>query len=291
MKSPEWGILVDIYFFIGGLAGGAYFTAAIADFFGEEKDREIAKIGYYLAFPLVLICPVLLTLDLGVPGRTFNVFQVFKFNSPMSVGSWVLLGFGAFSAFSAISMALEGKERRAGIASFRRLVSLLGVFFGFFIASYTGVLLGATNRPLWAYSRFLGLLFLAIGVTTGMAAIALILSIRGQEFSRSLAKLRRAYTIALFLQAIALVLFLSIVSGGPTEAVKAMAFFTSGPMSLPFWVGAILLGLMAPLILEFRDGFLKGYPERALGLVTLAAILILLGGFLIKYVILAAGQV
>lgn len=196
---------------------------------------------------------------------------------PLSMGSWTLLGFGAFSAFSAISMALESKERRAGIASFRRLVSLLGVFFGFFIASYTGVLLGATNRPLWAYSRFLGLLFLAIGVTTGMAAVALVLSIRGQEFSRTLAKLRSAYTIALFLQAIALVLFLLNVSGGLNEAVKAMALFTSGPMSLPFWVGAILLGPLAPLILEFRDGFLKGYPERALGLVTLAAFLILLG--------------
>lgn len=289
IKSPEWRFLIDIYFFIGGIAAGAYFAAALADFFGEERDREVAKVGYFIALPLALLCPILLTLDLGVPARTFNMFRTFDIRSPMSVGSWALLGFGLFAAFSALAVFLEDRGWR-GLAFPRRAVGLVGTLFGFFIASYTGVLLGATNRPLWAGSNLLGALFLAIGATTGMAAIALVLTLMGPEVSRSLAKLRRAYTLALFLQAIALILFFVVVSRGPTLGQEAAKLLTSGPYGLPFWLGAVILGIAVPLVLEFRDGFLKGYPMRAKGLVAVAAILILLGGFVTKYVIMAAGQ-
>ena len=48
VKTPDWHLLIVWYFFIGGIAGGAYFTAAIADNFGSERDRGVFRIGYIL---------------------------------------------------------------------------------------------------------------------------------------------------------------------------------------------------------------------------------------------------
>ena len=69
LKTPEWGMMIVAYFFLGGIAGGAYFTAAIADYFGEPRDGRVARIGYLISLPLVLLCGALLVADLGVPCR------------------------------------------------------------------------------------------------------------------------------------------------------------------------------------------------------------------------------
>ncbi len=91
-KNPAWSWFIVSYFFVGGIAAGAYVLAAAADFAGRHGNRRVARAGYGIAVPLVLICPILLSLDLGVPVRTFNMFRAFTFGSPMSVGSWALGG-------------------------------------------------------------------------------------------------------------------------------------------------------------------------------------------------------
>src|SRR5438309_327844 len=83
--------------FRGGIAGGAYFTAAIADNFGGARDRQVARVGYVLSLPLVMACGVLLIADLGVPTRFLNMLRVLKFWDPMSIGAWVVGAFGMFS--------------------------------------------------------------------------------------------------------------------------------------------------------------------------------------------------
>ena len=41
-KPPGWEMMIVWYFFLGGIAGGAYFTAAIADNFGSARDGRVA---------------------------------------------------------------------------------------------------------------------------------------------------------------------------------------------------------------------------------------------------------
>lgn len=278
-QSPNWGWYIVWYFFIGGIAGGAYFAAAIADLFGKERGWEVAKVGYYVALPLVLLCPILLTLDLGVPARAFNMFRTFDIRSPMSVGSWALLGFGLFTAFSAIAAFLEDRGWR-GLAFPRRVVGVVGALFGFFIASYTGVLLQATNRPFWAGSPLVGALFLVSGASTGLAAIGLLLSFRKGELQQTWAKLEKADGMALAFEALVLIAFL--VSVGPLSAS-----LLQGPFALPFWGGLVVLGLLAPFVLHLVS-WIRGM--RAYGIYAISSVCVLVGGFALRYVILMAGQ-
>jgi formate-dependent nitrite reductase membrane component NrfD len=78
LKTPEWHWLIVWYFFLGGIAGGAYFTAAIADNFGSPRDRSVVRIGYILALLMIGICGMLLILDLGTPSRFLNMITHFN---------------------------------------------------------------------------------------------------------------------------------------------------------------------------------------------------------------------
>ncbi|TMC51658.1 MAG: polysulfide reductase, partial [Chloroflexi bacterium] len=102
---PNWSWLVILYFFLGGIAGGSYFIAALLDLFGDVGDRPLARLGYYVTFPLVLVCALLLIGDLTRPEAFWHMLlqsqrlplPIFKYWSPMSIGSWALLIFGAFA--------------------------------------------------------------------------------------------------------------------------------------------------------------------------------------------------
>jgi formate-dependent nitrite reductase membrane component NrfD len=67
------------YSFLGGVAGGAYFIAALADNFGSARDKSVFRVGYVLALLLVSVCGILLILDLGTLSRFLSMLMSFKF--------------------------------------------------------------------------------------------------------------------------------------------------------------------------------------------------------------------
>ena len=70
---PDWGWLIVFYFFFGGLAGGCYFLAALIDLVGRPEDHPLARLGYYIAFPCVILSALLLTFDLQRPLRFWHM--------------------------------------------------------------------------------------------------------------------------------------------------------------------------------------------------------------------------
>jgi formate-dependent nitrite reductase membrane component NrfD len=266
LRSPEWHLLIVWYFFLGGIAGGAYFTAAIADNFGGPRDRNVVRTGYILSLLIVAVCGMLLILDLGTPSRFLNMLGAFKFKDPMSIGAWMLGVFGLF-AFVSSALSLGSDEARAGL---RRKWSLVGTLFGFFLASYTGVLLSATALPFWSDARLMGALFLASGASTGMAAISLLLYLSGDSAGDGFKKIKRTDRFAIVFEMAVLVLFLILLGG-------AAAPLLSGHLAPLFWGGLVALGLVIPLLLDLLGG-LK-VPAAV------PAILVLVGGFVLRYVI------
>src|SRR5439155_11053641 len=124
---PDWGWLIALYFFFGGLAGGSYFLASLIDLFGRSEDRPLSHLGYYIAFPCVVVSGLLLTLDLGRPLRFWHMLiesntyrPMFKYWSPMSIGSWALMIFGIFAFVSFLgALADDNRLAWAGARKFR----------------------------------------------------------------------------------------------------------------------------------------------------------------------------
>src|SRR5262249_56152711 len=127
---------------------------------------------------------ILLTIDLGLPTRFLHMLMVakpsaaigmnavtlgpfhLKPESPMNVGAWGLLAFSACAFLAALDVLLEHRGGR-GFPGFRLVVGLVGSVFGFFLAAYPGVLLGATARPLFVTPHCLPPFFPALAPSPG----------------------------------------------------------------------------------------------------------------------------
>ena len=294
--APNWDWLIVLYFFIGGLAGGCYFLAALIDLFGRREDRPLARLGYYIAFPCVLLSGFLLTVDLTRPLRFWhmlierNTFEpMFKLWSPMSIGSWALLIFGIFSFLSFMMALAEDDDfplpalrrfrwqtlRREPVSLFRRVVAVLGGIAGFYIAGYTGVLLAVTNRPIWSDTPLISMLFIVSAASTS-AALMMLLAHRSGWTMPGIAALQRmdGWVLALEL----LVLIAVMVSLGPV----IRAWLNAWGLLLLF--GVIIPGLIVPLVLSWR--------HRRIGHmnIPISAALVLLGGFLLRVVIIFSSE-
>ena len=278
--APGWQWLIVLYFFFGGLAGGCYFLAAVMDLFGGRRHREMARVGYLVAFPGVVLCGLLLTVDLHRPERFWHMLiqsgtwrPMFKAYSPMSVGAWALLLFGLFSLLS--FLAVRGGPRFAALRTPGPLgvvVTVLGGFFGAFLAGYTGVLLSVTNRPIWADTHLLGLVFLVSGASTS-AALLLLLGGPDAGPSPSHVALARFDTWMLVLE---LVVLIGLVA---SLGVVARTWLSAWGALLV--VGVIGVGILAPLGLHrWRVG-----SQGAL-----AAVLVLIGGFLLRVVVILSAE-
>ena len=284
--APHWTWFIILYFFVGGIAGGACFLAAILDWFGRTEDRPVVRTGYYVAAWGAILCGLLLTVDLGKPLRFWHMlFQsenfpaiMFKAWSPISFGAWVVLSFGAFSVLSALGvMAEEGRIASPALRAMHRgalgkLVAGISALLGFSLAGYTGILLSVTNRPIWADSPWLGALFLASGASTGAATLILLAPGRGAT-ERSLAWLSSFDSQALVAELLILVVFL--VSLGSVNRV----WLSSWGWGLVLLVGVVGVGILAPLRLHARR-----QP------VADAARLVLLGGFLLRLATMFASE-
>ena len=296
-QSPGWEWwFVAMYFFVGGTAAGAYFIASLVEFFGPERYREISKTGYYIAFPLVLITPILLIADLGRPERFWHLFfyanggiPYINLQSALSVGSWALLVFGAMSFLSFVdNLIQDGRLKFAPFSNLynrrpRKLYALIGSLAGFFIAGYTGVLLNTTARPFWAATDpLLGVLFIVSGASTGAAAIALVMAARRVMSTEALERLESFDRFAMIVELV-LIAALVVIAGQFAAPLFGATFV------LLFWGGTVLLGILIPFALSWYAS--RGDLAGRSTVVMLAAVLILLGGALLRIMLVSAGQV
>ncbi len=295
--APGWEwFYVGFYFFFGGVSAGAYFIGALVEFFGRERHRGISRTAFYIAFPTLLVTPPLLIGDLGQPLRFWHLlfdarsgFPYVNLASPMSVGSWALVLFGAMSFLSFLdNLVAEGKLEFAPFARMysrvpRKVYSAVGSVAGFFIAGYTGVLLNVTAGPLWAHTDpLVGALFIASAGSTGAAAIYLAMKWRRIHPAPELEEFERFDRIVKVLE-IALAVSIVIVAG------KYAAALYRGIYAVMFWVGAILLGTLVPLASNWY-AHRPGRHVRSEPAADLMAFLVLLGGLLLRISLVQAGQ-
>ena len=175
LKAPPWTWQVPLYFFIGGISGMSGCIAFIAQLFRNEAG--LIRVSLWTALLGAGICPVLLIADLGKPTRFLNMLRVFKFRSAMSLGAWILVAFSgcAFLAVGCFEFLLRGFAGPV-LLPILWLAEASAAVTGLLLASYTGVLIGATAIPVWSENRRL---LPAHFLTSGLGCAAGILELAG----------------------------------------------------------------------------------------------------------------
>jgi formate-dependent nitrite reductase membrane component NrfD len=286
IKKPHWKWEIVLYFFLGGIAAGAYTIATLAEVFGDRHRRPIIRAGRYIALPCLMVSPLLLIKDLGKPARFFNMLRVFKIKSPMSMGTWGLISFSGFAALSTVAeLAAQGLARgtlpaRLALRLPRQLIGRAGSFFALFVGGYTGVLLSATTVPLWAKNKYLlGPTFISSALSTGAAAINLALALTGHDDQRMLAALERT-------EAVSLTTELTMLAAQGANSGRLAQPLLSGKYSTLF-VPGILLGVLLPLLAAL-NGMMRGHRTRPGRIAT--SLLTLLGGLILRWTLVYAGK-
>jgi uncharacterized membrane protein len=169
LKPPVWTWEIPLYFFVGGAAGVSAMIAVAAQAGGADdalvRDaRWLAALGAAASTPLLIA-------DLGRPERFLNMLRVFKPQSAMSVGAWTLATFGTTSA-AAVAADLVGLRVVRDAAAIAAAISGLGM------ATYTGVLLGATAIPAWA--KHVNMLPIHFAASATASAVS-VLQLRGHD--------------------------------------------------------------------------------------------------------------
>src|SRR5579862_9900563 len=72
-SAPHWEWWIAGYFFLAGLAGGCYVLATLMRLWGSAADAPVIRLGYLLPLPLVILCAIFLTVDLGQPLRFWHM--------------------------------------------------------------------------------------------------------------------------------------------------------------------------------------------------------------------------
>ena len=167
LKAPVWKWPVPAYFFTGGVAAGTSLLAAGARLSG---DHTFARRCLFASLGATAVSTAFLVEDLGRPDRFLNMLRVAKPTSPMSVGSWVLAGFG-----SATIVAVAGEV--LGIAApLARVGETVAALLAPVLGTYTAVLVADTAVPAWHEARHELPFLFAGGAMASSGGVALLLA-------------------------------------------------------------------------------------------------------------------
>ena len=294
-----WGWQIATYLFLGGLAGGMMLCSGGVILGRRDEEAPFAaRRAPLVALVLLAVGLGALFLDLERKIDVWRFYTILHVTSPMSWGSWILLlvmpalalmALGGIDAgFPPLARWLRGLPAIGALAGWviglsvaaRRAVAAVNVALGIALCVYTGVLLSGFNaRPFW-HSALLGPLFLVSGMSTGAAVIVL---------GARTAKERHLFgriDLGLILAEMALIgLFLIDMLNGDALQQAAAALLLGGALTGLFWVGFMALGLALPLLMEAASW------RRPIALLAgTASVLVLVGGFLLRDIVVTAGQ-
>jgi len=267
VRPPVWTWEIPVYFFVGGIGGMSAVIALGALLF---QHFDVARSAMWIAAIASVLSPILLILDLGRPRLFINMLRVFKPQSAMSMGAWILTAFGMCVAPGLIALKLHTLHVFAGavdqVLGVAAAILIFGsAIFGVLLATYTGVLIGATAIPAWfLHHRLLPIHF----GTAGLGSAAALLELLGHRIAPLNA-------IGLFAAAVetVLLIWLSIDKHGVAD--RAIHEHGSGWLTR---IGEVFTGPL-PLAL------------RLFGVIPLAAISFLLGALVSRFGWIAVGRV
>lgn len=277
VKASSFDWKVSSYIALLGISGAAQLLAAISRRAPERTG--LARRARFLALAGSSIGPLVLIQHLKSPRRFYNMLRIIRPTSPMSLGSWLLTGFGVLSGITAMGEVLGRRwpfaHRVADAAQGPAALAGAGM------SVYTASLLSSTSTPLWAAAPApMAAQFGTASMAGAASALALMQRAAGEAASA-----RRLETLAM------LAAGAELLATQETERrwrAKGIAAPIHEGEAGALGQGAKTLGLVAPLAAHGIGRLIGGRGGTLLP--ELASFAIIAGSAAMRHAILIAGN-
>ena len=276
-----WGPLIAWYLFLAGASAGAFLTAAFveAKYPDSVKMRVAGRIiaPVFLAIGLVML---IFDAEAGLHNPLRFVWLIANPGSVMTLGVYFICVFMPVALVSALLEVLKKPVPK--------WLTWIGIVFAFAVAAYTGFLLGVVKAyPLWN-NAVLPILFVVSALSAGLAATSLVGLLVDRERFEQMWLIKKSHVILSAIEMVVLATMLVIVSAGSVEGAASVYSLVAGQYAPAFWGGIVLLGLVAPFIIEGYPVFITKRVETSMTSMVVSVIGeagVLVGGFMLRLLV------
>lgn len=280
-----WGTPHVFAVFLIVAASGALNVASIGSVFGRVMYKPLAPLSGLLAIVLLIGGLIVLVLDLGRPDRLIVAMTTYNFKS---IFAWNIYLYTGFMAVVAIYLWML-MERRMN--PYSKPVGFFAFFWRLTLTTGTGSIFGfLVARQGWD-AAIMAPMFIIMSFSYGTAIFLLVLMATyhwtGRPLGDALVQ-RLKNLLGVFVAAVLyfeVVRHLTNLYATEHHAYERFILVDGGGFTFVFWFGQILVGSLVPLALLYYPG-----TGRSRRWISLAAVLVILGGFAQVATIIIGGQ-
>jgi Ni/Fe-hydrogenase subunit HybB-like protein len=326
----HWGLLIVLYPYITGLVAGAFILASLERVFNVKEVQPTYRLALLTALAFLLFAPLPLLAHLGHPERSYEIFLTPNRKSAMAMFGFVYAWYLAVVLLLEIWFdyrkdLVTWAQESTGVKRFMyrvlalgttdisekalkfddsagRWITVIGIPSAFLLHGYVGFIFGSIKANPWWSSVLMPVVFLFSAIVSGIALVLLLYMIT------TMLRWRRINMVCL--DKLAQFLFYAIVVDFSLEAldflhrlyeseesIEILGQMIESRLFISLIVLQVLLGTVIPLVTLGlvspglrKDGFVRIPPELRQFVYFVAAILIQIGIFSIRWNVVIGGQ-
>ncbi|NJO18111.1 MAG: polysulfide reductase NrfD [Thioploca sp.] len=280
-----WGMPHIFAIFLILAASGVLNVASIGSVFRKTFYSPLGRLSALLAITLLVGGLSILVLDLGRPDRLLVAMTTYNFKS---IFAWNIYLYNGFLVIVAVYLWFMMEQR---MQRYYPVAGLVAFIWRLILTTGTGSIFGFLVAREAYDTAIMAPLFIALSLSLGLATFILILLIDctethcplGEGILHRPKKLLGIFVAAAFYFVLAYHLTNLYIT--ERHGIEYFILVGGGIYTLLFWGGYLLAGTLLPLILIYHPQLNQCRKN-----ITLAALLVLIGGFSLLYVIIIGGQ-
>ena len=281
-----WGLWITIDQSSIAVAGGAFFLCAGVYLFGLKQYQPVARTATFVGITGYTMAMLSLILDIGRPDRFWHSLVYWNKHSLLWEVTMCIMLYLTVLVLEVLPILSSFEwlrnhypkiaEKLEGVHHYAPYLALLGLCLSMLHQSSLGAMYGVLKaHPFW-FRPDVAVLFIMSAVAGGMALTVFASMLSSRLTKRAVIKdellERVSYFIGWMMAAYLYFRFWDALSmtytyqAGRTEGLNLL---TGGTLSFNFWIGEILLGTVAPMIILINK---KARMNQTLRMVALALI-------------------
>ena len=318
----EWDLLIVIYPYITGLVAGAFVVSSLYHVFGLAKLKPVARLSLLTSLAFLLVTPLPLVIHLGRPERAMEMLLRPNLISAMSGFGFIwmmylllvlgevwlvfrqdIVGYAKSSEgikktiYRVLSLGVDDVSEKALAldAKLIKILALVGVPAACLLHGYVGFIFGAVKANPWWSTPLMPVIFLLSAIVSGIALLIvlypIITKIRKIPFSHDTLSYMALWLAGFLIVALTLEgLEVFSMSYESSESWGIISRLITEKILFSYVGIQLLMGSLFPLLVLGFTEVIKLKERAKTSLRLLAAVLILIGVFAMRWNVVIGGQ-